>query len=74
MRQFKNKIGNIAGETCTVAELREILSQYPDDIPVFAQWEGCNGYVTNDSVSITMVHKGDKLDSCECLVIDVNNY
>lgn len=49
MKTFRYKLGHVAGETMTVAELRAKLAEYPDDMPVFGVWEGCEGYIMCDS-------------------------
>ena len=74
MKTFKYELGHIAGSTMTVAELRDGLAAYPDDMPVFATWEGVNGYVDLRNASVQNVHKGTKSEACPCLVIDVEDY
>jgi hypothetical protein len=74
MKIFRYKLGHAAGETMTVAELRELLTKHPDDMPVFAEWEGVYAYVEPEFFRVEMVSKGMNADECECLVIDVNTY
>jgi len=57
-------------ETMTVAELREKLNEYPQDMPVFAEWEGVWASFKAANFSIDE-HK--PTDS-SCLVIDVEDY
>ena len=74
MKTFHHGLGHEAGSTMTVAELKAALEEYPDDMPVFAEWEGVNGYIKKDNFSIENVHKGDKSEECRCLVIWVEAY
>jgi hypothetical protein len=74
MKTFRYELGHVAGATMTVAELRDLLATYPDDMPVFATWEGVLAYVAPSSVSVAQVSKGMEADACDGLVIDVNGY
>lgn len=74
MKAFHYKLGHKAGETMTVAELRAKLNGYPDDMPVFASWEGVNAYIEPFSFEVESVHKGRVEEACDCLCIDVNAY
>lgn len=74
MKTFRHELGHTAGQTMTVAELRAKLSEYPDDMPVFGEWEGCHGYVTAEGFSVERVDKGHKDDACDCLLIWVERY
>jgi hypothetical protein len=74
MKVFRHALGHLAGETMTVAELREKLNEYPQDMPVFGGWEGVKGYVRQDSFNVERVGKGHPEDECDCLVIDVETY
>lgn len=58
----------------TVAELREKLAQYPDDMPVFGAWEGVHGYITPGGIGTEEVHKGRASEACFCVTIDVESY
>jgi hypothetical protein len=74
MKTFRHALGDVAGQTMTVAELRAKLSEYPDDMPVFGEWEGVHGYITPELMSVETVCKGHKDDECECLLIWVEDY
>ena len=74
MKTFRHQLGHEAGNTMTVAELREALSEYPQDMPVFGAWEGVFGYIEKDKFFVQSTHKGDRRDECECLLIDVEEY
>lgn len=74
MKVFHYKLGHVAGETMTVAELRAKLAEYPDDMPVFGGWEGVWGYITPEGFGVEKVHKGKAVEVCPSLVIDVENY
>lgn len=39
--------------TMTVAEIKEKLSEYPDDMPVIATWEGVAAWITTDNFSVS---------------------
>jgi hypothetical protein len=73
-KTFRYKLGHEAGKTLTVGGLMEALTQFPYDMPVFAQWESCNGFIDVENFSIEKVTKGHEDDECECLVIDVTRY
>lgn len=55
-------------ETMTVSELREALNRYPQDMPVFASWEGVQAAFKDEHFSI------ERNDGINHLVIDVENY
>lgn len=74
MKTFHYKDGRKAGSTMTVSELREALEKYPDDMPVFAEWEGVLGYVREEFFNIETTYKGDEAEACQCLVIWVEKY
>ncbi len=74
MKLFHYPSGREAGETMTVGELRKKLDEYHDDLPVFGAWEGVEGYITEDSFYTERVHKGQRVEECECLMIDVEKY
>ena len=74
MKTFRYKKGHEAGKTLTVAELREVLSHYPDDMPVMAEWECVWAYVCLEAFSIQRVSKGMEEDACDCLVLGVDEY
>lgn len=75
MKTFSSSAGfKVLGETMTVKELREKLSEYPDDMPVFGEWEGCYGFIIPQNFSTVRTGKGYADDICDCLLIDVNDY
>jgi hypothetical protein len=69
MKTFRYERGHEAGKTMTVAELRAKLAEYPDDMPVLAEWEGVRAYVEPECFEVQTVSKGHAEDACECLVI-----
>ena len=74
MKTFRHLLGHEAGQTMTVNELMKKMKKYPADMPVFAKWEGCEGFIKAEEFSIHNVLKGHPEDICKCLVIDVNEY
>jgi len=74
MKTFHHKLGHEAGKTMTVSELREKLNEYPQDMPVFGTWEGCNGYIESINFIVERTHKGNPDEACDCLLIDVEQY
>ena len=72
MKKFRYKLGHVAKETMTVRELREILSAYPDDMPVFGEWEGVCGDIRADSFSVEKRDWGFAEDECDVLLINVD--
>lgn len=58
-------------ETMTVADLREALNRYPQDMPVFATWESVWASFKTENFRVER-YKGDIGD--ECVVIDVEDY
>lgn len=40
MKTFHYREGHEWGKTLTVGELRVVLNEHPDDMPVLAAWEG----------------------------------
>ena len=74
MKVFRYERGHVAGKTITVAELRDLLSSYPPEMPVFAEWEGVHGYVDPEMVATENLNKGMVEDDCDCLIIDVGRY
>ena len=59
--------------TMTVKELMEALKQYPDDMPVFAEWEGVNAYIDRDMISVECISKQPSFTG-NALLINVDNY
>ena len=74
MKLFRYPLGHEAGQTLTVKELIEKLSEYPMDMPVMAEWEGVVAYIRPENFSNFFVDKGLAEDRCLCLVIDVERY
>ena len=72
MKQFRYEMGHVAKETMTVRELREILSAYPDDMPVFGEWEGVYGDIRPDWFSVEGCGYGFAEDQCDVLLINVD--
>lgn len=75
MKTFRYALGHENGKTMTVAELREKLSEYPQDMPVLATWEGIITFFDPRPGYFKVERYGDHPeDNCECLVIDVDQY
>lgn len=74
MRTYRYPLGHVAGQTMTVAEMRKVLEAYPDDMPVFCEWEGVWAYVEPENFVVIDVDKGRDDESAPALVIDVNKY
>lgn len=75
MKTFRYELGHVAGQTMTVAELREKLNEFPQDMPVFGLWETCAGYIRPDSFLVEKGYtKGHPDDAEDCLFIDVEAY
>lgn len=80
MEELKSASGNVYGKlttfgsTLTVEELCSILSQYPNDMPVLATWEGLHiclnpqSFEATDKIGIFPENGG------KVLVIDVDNF
>jgi hypothetical protein len=62
------------GVTMTVAELREKLAEFPQDMPVIAEWEGTWNYVSSDDFRVAEHRHCRPEDMCECLVINVESH
>lgn len=74
-KTFLYPLGRECGTTLTVKGLREALAKYPDDLPVFAEWEGVWAFVEEKSFSTAPCDKVDTAKPGEsALVIDVNAY
>lgn len=74
MKLFRYPLGHEAGQTVTVKELIVKLKEYPEDMPVMAEWEGVVAYIKPENFSFSLVDKGLSEDKCWCLVIDVERY
>ena len=73
MKIYKNTLGVEIAKTMTVGELREKLSEYPVNMPVFGGWEGVKGCVTPEDFYVEEFTKHLASDKKECLIIDVEN-
>lgn len=71
MKTFRYPLGHKDGDTLTVGELKALLAEYPDDMPVLASWEGIHTFMRDVSVE-TPTHWHDE-DNEPCLVFDVND-
>ena len=60
-------------ETMSVAELREILNEYPQDMAVFATWEGVLAPIERNNFASVVETKGGE-PTQEYLKIDVEGY
>lgn len=56
--------------TMTVAELREKLAEYPDDMPVLFEWEGQR--IPAGPFTVEVFPKREHPDACDCLIIGVD--
>jgi hypothetical protein len=74
MKTFHRQAGHVAGKTLTVKELRDLLANYPESMPVFAQWDDVLAFVSPDNFIEKRADKGDSTEACDCLVIDVSEY
>ena len=54
----------------TVAELREKLAGYPQDMPVMAAWEGVRSKILPENFTVEPIEKMGVF----CVVIDVEDY
>jgi hypothetical protein len=52
MKTYTAPNGKTIGVTMTVKELREKLAEYPDEMPVFGEWEGVQGYIVPEDFTI----------------------
>ena len=61
-------------KTMTVKDLISALEAYPDEMPVYAEWEGVHAYLAacNFTVSTAIKFPGGKL--VPSLIIDVGEY
>ena len=67
MKTIYAKDGYPIGETLTVAELRELIDTYPDDLPVFATWEGIDVMLSSERIA-----RGTTHPSIDSVILDVN--
>lgn len=73
MKIFRYELGHNAMETMTVGELIKYLKDFPEEMPVLAQWEGCHNPLNEAAINPSF-HTGKTEDACDVLVFDVNNY
>jgi hypothetical protein len=69
MKKVSNSVNS--GITMTVKELREALSEYKDDLPVVATWEGVGAGFRKENMEIRF--NSEYMDEPQ-LEIDVENY
>ena len=63
----------VAQQTLTVGELKEALASYPDDTPVFAEWEGQTVDILMDRIKVEeRIDFGVASESCDILTINVD--
>jgi hypothetical protein len=62
--------------TLTVSELRALLSRYPDNMPVMAQWEGMTIPFRDDSDHVRIEAPEHLAEECRepCLIFDVDTF
>jgi hypothetical protein len=60
--------------TMTVGELKKKLDEYPDEMPVFGEWEGVHGIINPDGFETEWPTWWHEEDQCDCLRIDVEDY
>lgn len=73
MKTFRWEHGGTRFSTMTVAELKSLLEQYPDDMPVLAEWEGKYEPLDPD-MAVVSYSSGLESDRVDCLVINVDGY
>lgn len=73
MKTFRWAHGGTRFSTMTIGELKSLLSKYPDDIPVLAEWEG-QFMPLDPDVKIVPYDPGFEADRADCLVINVDGY
>lgn len=71
MKKLRSKVGHTQYETMTIAELREELSRYPDDMAVLATWEGIYTAFNVDNIDIDYIAHVHPDDAQNCVIIDV---
>ena len=74
MKTFRYGKGHVAGSTVTIGEFIDILTKFPKEMPLLAEWEGCHAFITSEDLAVEKTGKGHLEDECECLIINVNNY
>lgn len=74
MKTFRYPRGHVHGTTMTVAELREKLNEFPQDMPVIAEWEGTWNFIEPDAFAVEKYEHGHPEDYADVLVINVENH
>lgn len=72
MKEFITRFGG-KRKTMTISDLKKKLDEFPDDLPVFATWEGVYAYIEPENFSVEKLSKC-RNEECNCLVIDVEQY
>lgn len=71
MKTFRSERGHIDKVTMTVGELREKLSEYPDEMPILPTWEGIHRGIQKNGFDVIEADYFHKDDNCSALQIDV---
>ena len=58
----------------TVGELRALLAQHPDDMPVVAEWEGQRCFILPKRFRVQKIGTVGYTEESSALIIDVNDY
>lgn len=45
----------MSADTMTAGELSEELAEYPDDMPVYATWEGCTVSIRRECFTVGLI-------------------
>jgi hypothetical protein len=72
VKAFRYPLGHVWRYVSTVGELMEVLRQFPEDMPVLAEWEGTHHALLDPKVAHDF-HAGKEEDSCSVLVFDVES-
>jgi len=72
MKTFHHPNGNIAVRAFTVAELRELLEAFDQDLPVLFAWEGCTKTVGDINIEYLDWGHPDETGT-RCVVLDVEH-
>lgn len=71
MKTFRYPLGHVDMVTMTVSELREKLNEFPQDMPVLAEWEGTWNSFEPECFAAKRSDHWHQDDNCEVLVINV---
>lgn len=74
MKEIVSFYGHRLGETLTVGELRELLDDYPADLPILATWDGGFAALYPDRFSLDEPPHRYMQGAPECLIIDVSEH